>query len=231
MLRALKLNFFIQYLCRSSLELSDMKPLVIGICGGSGSGKTSVIRNLRASFRPEEVCIISQDDYYKPLHEQQLDERGIHNFDLPKGVDKKALRRDLQSLMAGDAVERMEYTFNNRDAVPRMQVFLPAPVLIVEGLFVFHLKKIRTLFDLRVFVYAKDNLTLIRRIRRDRAERNYPVDDVLYRFEHHILPAYERYILPYKDESDLVINNNQHFNQALLVLQGFIKQHLQDSKS
>jgi uridine kinase len=219
-----------QYLCDSIFERSDMKPLVIGICGGSGSGKTSLIRNLRASFAPEEVCIISQDDYYRPLHEQALDERGIHNFDLPQGVDRKALRRDLKKLIAGNAVERMEYTFNNKEAVPNLQVFLPAPVLVVEGLFVFHLKKIRALFDLRIFVYTKDNLTLIRRIRRDRAERNYPVDDVLYRFEHHILPAYERYILPYKDAADLVINNNQQFDQALLVLQGFIKQHLQDSK-
>ncbi|MDX2134376.1 MAG: uridine kinase [Saprospiraceae bacterium] len=203
-----------------------MKPLVIGICGGSGSGKTSFIRSLRHAFTTAELCIISQDDYYRPIQEQRTDAQGIHNFDRPAAVDKKALRHDLECLMRGEVVERLEYTFNNPLASPAKLVFHPAPVIIVEGLFVFHFKKLRPCFDLKLFVNAKENLKVIRRIRRDQIERNYPIEDVLYRYEHHVLPAYERYVLPYREEADLVINNNDDFERALRVLGGFLRQHL-----
>lgn len=203
-----------------------MKPLVIGICGGSGSGKTSFIRSLRQAFSTAELCIISQDDYYRPIQEQQTDAEGIHNFDRPAAVDKKALRNDLERLLRGEVVERLEYTFNNPLALPAKLVFHPAPVIIVEGLFVFHFKRLRPYFDLKLFVNAKENLKVIRRIRRDQIERNYPIEDVLYRYEHHVLPAYERYVLPYREEADLVINNNDDFESALRVLGGFLRQHL-----
>jgi len=206
-----------------------MKSFVIGICGGSGSGKTSFIRSLREAFTLEELCIVSQDDYYRPIHEQETDTEGIHNFDRPDAVDKKALRHDLERLLAGETVERMEYTFNNPNAIPGKLVFQPAPVVIVEGLFVFHFKKIKSLFDLTLFVNAKENLKIIRRIRRDQNERNYPIEDVLYRYEHHVMPAYEQFILPYREEADLVINNNDDFERALTVMRGFLRSHLSPS--
>lgn len=200
-----------------------MKPYLIGITGGSGSGKTTFIRRLRELFPPEQLCIISQDDYYLPREEQHTDERGEKNFDLPQSFDKKAFRRDLRRLISGETVTRPEYTFNNPEATPRNLTFLPAPVIIVEGLFVFHYKKIAPMLDLKVFINAKENLKVIRRIYRDQVERNYPIEDVLYKYQHHVLPAYERYIQPYKEEADIVINNNAHFDQGLAVLTGFLK--------
>lgn len=207
---------------RNMASHPENKPLLIGICGGSGSGKTSLIRRLRAAFDPQALCVVSQDDYYKPRSQQKKDEQGVENFDLPDSVDKKALRQDLERLLRGERVERAEYTFNNDEAAARTVVFTPAPVIVVEGLFVLHYKKIRNMLDLRIFVNAKENLKVIRRIMRDRRERNYPLEDVLYRYEHHVLPAYERYILPYKEDADVVINNNLNFERGLLVLQGFI---------
>ena len=200
-----------------------VKPYIIGICGGSGSGKTSFIRDLRRMFSESDVCIVSQDDYYFPRHEQKKDEKGVINFDLPRSIDKKAFKADLEELIAGKTVVKKEYVFNNEAANAKTLTFHPAPVLIVEGLFVFHYKKIAALLDLKVFVNAKENLKVIRRIKRDQIERNYPIEDVLYRYEHHVMPAYERFIEPYREEADVVINNNDDFERGLAVVSGFIR--------
>jgi uridine kinase len=204
-----------------------MKPFVIGITGGSGSGKTSFIRQLKSRFQEGDICVISQDDYYRPRHEQATDGQGIHNFDLPKSIDKKAFVKDLKHLLEGQIVTREEYTFNNAEAMPRTLAFHPAPIIIVEGIFVLHFKKVRKLLNLKLFLHAKENLKVIRRIRRDQIERNYPLDDVLYRYQHHVLPTFERYIQPYMDEADMIINNNHHFEMGLEVLSGFLRDRIQ----
>ncbi|MEZ4950128.1 MAG: uridine kinase [Saprospiraceae bacterium] len=204
------------------------RPYLIGITGGSGSGKTSFIKELMAGFSEEEVCILSMDEYYKPKEEQKIDKQGITNFDLPKSIDKKSFVQDLKLLMEGNTVEKQEYTFNNKKAIPKLLTFKPAKVILVEGLFVFHFKKVRKLLDLKVFLHAKENLKVIRRIKRDQVERNYPLEDVLYRYQNHVLPTFERFIEPYFDEADLVINNNRHFENGLKVLRGFIKNHLEN---
>ena len=196
---------------------------VIGITGGSGSGKTTFIRALRDRFDEESLCILSQDDYYRPREEQKIDERGIKNFDLPQAIDGNALLNDLKEIMEGNAVARKEYTFNNPKAEAGVLHFKPAPVILVEGIFVFYYEEIKKLCDLKVFLYAKENIKVIRRIRRDREERNYPLEDVLYRYEHHVLPTFEQYIRPYQEEADLIINNNNDFTNGLKVLSAFIE--------
>ncbi|MEL6636799.1 MAG: uridine kinase [Bacteroidota bacterium] len=207
------------------------KPLLIGITGGSGSGKTSFIQALRTAFSLEALCVISQDDYYRPREEQAVDERGVENFDRPQAIDKKAFVADIQKLIRGEGFKRPEYTFNNLTATPAMLHFEPAPIIIVEGLFIFHYKKVRPLLDLKIFLHAKENLKVIRRIKRDRIKRNYPLEDVLYRYEHHVLPAFEKYIQPYAEEADLVVNNNRSFEWGLRVVRGYLRNHLQQLNS
>jgi len=205
-----------------------MKPYIIGISGGSGSGKTSFIRRLRAMFTEEELCILSQDDYYLPREQQYRDHNNEFNFDLPKSFDKKKFRKDIERLISGETVIIKEYTFNNPDAEPKILTFRPAPVLVIEGLFVLYFKKIAPMLDLKVFINAKENLKIIRRIMRDQVERGYPLDDVLYKYQHHVLPSFERFIQPYKEEADLVVNNNEDFERGLEVLAGFLKSRLRD---
>ncbi|PHI21823.1 uridine kinase [Lewinellaceae bacterium SD302] len=204
------------------------KPLVIGITGGSGSGKTTFINQLRAGFAEDKICLLSMDNYYYPIERQKQDDRGIYNFDRPKSIDKHTYTDDLNALIAGKTVQREEYTFNNDLAKPKVLTFHPAPVIITEGLFVFHYKQVRKLIDLRIFLHAKDNLKVVRRIKRDRVERNYPLDDVLYRYEHHVMPAYEKYVGPYRERADLIVNNNSDFNMGLKVVRGFLKNHLEE---
>jgi uridine kinase len=200
-----------------------MKPLLIGICGGSGSGKTSFIRRLRERFPENKLCIVSQDDYYLPREQQHKDNNDEYNFDLPDSFDKKAFRQDIKRLLAGESIAREEYTFNNAAAEPKMLHFHPAPVIVIEGLFVFHYKKVARMLDLKVFINAKENLKVIRRIMRDQVERGYPIEDVLYKYQHHVLPSFEKFILPYKEEADLVVNNNHNFDRGLEVLSSYIE--------
>ena len=203
-----------------------MQPFIVGITGGSGSGKTSFIRRIREALPDDALCIISQDDYYRPIEQQKKDRNGIVNFDRPRSIDKKAFGDDIQRLIDGKTVVRPEYTFNNRDVKPKLLTFVPAPIIIVEGLFVFHYKQVRNKLDLRVFLQAKENLKVIRRIKRDRVERNYPLEDVLYRYENHVLPTFEKYIKPYIDEADVVINNNLNFDKGIDVLIGYLQKLL-----
>ena len=205
---------------------SNARPLLIGITGGSGSGKTSFIHRLSADFPTDALCVISQDEYYLPEAEQQLDENGIHNFDLPTAIDELAFQKDLEALQSGQSIQREEYTFNNEKREPKIIDYHPAPIIIVEGLFVFHFKAIRALMDLKLFIHAKDSLKIIRRIKRDRVERNYPLEDVLYRYEHHVLPSFAQYVLPYKELADMIINNNDNFDGGYKVIKGFLRDYL-----
>ncbi len=202
------------------------KPFIIGITGGSGSGKTTFINELKKDFGKRKLCIISQDDYYRPIDQQPVDNKGIEDFDQPKSIDKSAFVRDVKKLIKGKRVKRQEYVFNNKDVKPKTLIFSPAPIIIVEGIFVFHFKKMQPLLDLKIFLDAKENLKVIRRIKRDRVERNYPLDDVLYRYEHHVMPTFEKYILPYRDEADIVVNNNAAMSKGLKVVKGFIRDYL-----
>lgn len=190
--------------------MSNNRPFVIGVAGGSGSGKTFFLKCFLHHFTSEEVSLISQDDYYRPKQEQQIDENGWINFDLPDGIDDARLLHDLKKLLEGDCVEKKEYTFNMNEAQARTLNIASAPIIIVEGLFVFHFKEIAKLFDMKIFMDADEEITLNRRISRDEIERGYTRDMVMYQWVNHVLPAYKQYLLPYKDTCHKVIMNNKH---------------------
>jgi len=202
------------------------QPYTIGITGGSGSGKTFFINELASHFRPEEICLISQDHYYKPREVQFTDERGVQNFDLPSSIDKDDFAADILKLKSGQSITKKEYTFNNPKATPRLLEFRPAPILIVEGLFVQYFQEIVKELDLRIFIEARDYVKLTRRIRRDNEERGYDLNDVLYRYQNHVMPIYDSLIEPLKHQADLIIPNNDHFEHALHILVMALKSHL-----
>ena len=204
----------------------ENQPYIIGITGGSASGKTFFMKCLIDSFRPEDVCRISQDNYYRPIHEIPRDENGVENFDLPETIDHHLFAEHIAVLRAGREVQQKEYTFNNPLIKPEILTFEPRPIIIVEGIFVLYFPDIARLIDLKIFVDAKEHVKIKRRIIRDNNERGYDLDDVLYRWEHHVAPTYDKYILPLRSEADMIINNNTRFDTGLDVLVGFLKKKL-----
>jgi uridine kinase len=214
---------------RTYSSVNNSSPYIIGISGGSGSGKTTFVRELKKLFSDEEMTVFSQDDYYRPRTEQAKDVNNEKNFDLPTSIDRDLYHSDLKRLIGGEIVEKMEYHYNNQLRDPEMKTFRPAKILLLEGIFVFYYEEIYKLMDLRIFIDSKDSIKVIRRIQRDRVERNYPLEDVLYRYEHHVSPTYEKYILPYKDKVDMVINNNVGFTQAMTILVQGLKCRLKKS--
>ena len=199
------------------------KPFIVGITGGSASGKTLFLERLLSSFDPGEVCLISQDNYYKPRHQQPVDAQGIHNFDTPFSIDFEQYATDIRKIQDGETVYREEYTFNNASKKPKLLTFSPAPVVVVEGIFVLYYPELADLLDLKIFIDAKDHIKLKRRIIRDKVERGYDLDDVLYRYEMHVMPTYEKYIEPFKSESDLIVTDNQSFDRALDVIRTYLR--------
>ena len=206
-----------------------MNPFIIGITGGSGSGKTLFLNSLLHQFDSKDICLISQDNYYLPREQQPLDENGVKNFDTPASIDAHAFAADIRRIKSGESFEREEYTFNNPAITPKKLKFNASPIVVIEGLFVLYYKEVRDLLDLKLFISAKDHIKLKRRIIRDKIERGYDLDDVLYRFEKHVMPTFEKYLEPLKDDADLIIPNNRNFDNALEVLSGFFKTKLNDA--
>lgn len=197
---------------------------LVGVAGGSGSGKTTLVRALRDQFPPGAVSIVSQDDYYLPLERQQRDGNGRVNWDLPGALDLDLLCEDLLSLTRGEAVFRREYHYE-QDTEPKWLEIRPAPVVLVEGLFLLQHQRLRELFHLKVFVEASEQVQLQRRIARDEHERGYPLADVLYQWEHHVMPAYRDHLLPYLGHCDLHVENETQYHRALQALHTHVAPH------
>jgi len=206
--------------------VSQSKPFLVGIAGGSGSGKTSFLRELLNHFPAQKIALVSQDNYYEPKHLQHVDENGMVNYDLPTSINREYFFNDMMKLMDGNSIELMEYNFNNPAAKPKKVVVQPAPIIIMEGLFIFHYEEIRKQLDYKVFIDVHHEERLLRRIRRDGEERGYPEHEVRYQWQNHVRPSEEEFLYPYIKECDLVVDNTVHFREGLQMLTGIIHQQL-----
>ena len=199
-----------------------MKRYVLGVSGSSGSGKSEIIKKLSKKINGNLISIISQDNYYKQRDSQSIDLNGFHNFDLPESIDKKNFYNDIVKLISGNNIEYFEYNYNNPDLKSIKKKITSNPIIIVEGLFVFHYKKINSLFNSRVFIDAELNLMIKRRLNRDLIERGYDKNDVEYRYKNHVIPAFKKFTEPYKNESNLIINNNKSIELSVSNLEKFL---------
>jgi len=187
---------------------------LFGISGSSGSGKSFIVKFLKSSLGPEILSVIYHDNYYKKREDQEKDRRGNYNFDLPSSFHQDELVEDLIKIKSGKSIIRKEYTFNNPKINPRSLRVEPKPIIILDGLFLFNDPNISKFLDKKIFIDCDLNVMIDRRITRDHEKRGYDKSDVLYKYNNHVLPAFNKFILPHKNKSDLIVNNSKNNNSA-----------------
>jgi uridine kinase len=202
-----------------------ISPFIIGITGGSGSGKTSFAKALAESF-VGRATLMSLDNYYYPKHLQPTDHQGLPNFDLPQSLNLSQFQSDLMALAQGKSIVQQEYTFNNPAALSRPIVLEPQQLLIVEGLYVMYLEESKKLYHLSIYVDATEETKLERRLKRDLIERGYDREDVLYSHQYHVAPSFQQHIEIHRGTVDLVIPNNTSFDKGLGVVRQFLNSAL-----
>lgn len=191
--------------------------IVIGIAGGSGSGKTTIVRNLCRQFG-ENVSVLYQDSYYKAHDELTLDQRKGLNYDHPDAFDTPLLVQDIERLRRGEGVYCPVYDFSDYNRTNRTVWIPPAPVVLIEGLLVLQDPDICRQLDIRVFVDTDADVRILRRIRRDVKERGRSLDSVINQYLRTAKPMHERYVEPSRRNADLIIPEGGHNQVALDML-------------
>lgn len=180
--------------------------IIIGIAGGSASGKTTVAKNIiTKSFSNDSVVLIRIDDYYKPLTHLSLEERKKRNFDHPDAFDFDLLVKHIHLLKEGQTILKPIYDFANHDRSDRTEIIYPCSVLIVEGIFVLWEDRLRDLFDIKLFVDTPSDIRFIRRLTRDIEERGRDVDGVIEQYVNTVRPMHLLFVEPSKRFADLII--------------------------
>ena len=179
---------------------------IIGISGRSGSGKTSLIREIRSEFSEDDVCILSLDNYYRNREDQDKDELGYYNFDLMTSFEWDRVVDDIHLLINGEVLFQKQYIFNKEEE-PQIIQYKPAQILIIEGIFVLAEPRIWDLLDYSIIIDAEIDTCRQRRLARDVKERNYDPIEILHRFDNHVLPSFKTLIEPLKSKVDEVMIN------------------------
>ena len=200
--------------------------LIIGIAGGTGSGKTTVVNQILNELPSEEVGVISQDSYYNDTSHLSLRERDNINFDHPRSIDFELLIEQLKELKKGNPVKQPVYSFVTHNRTSDTILTHPRKVMIVEGILILTHQDIRDMFDIKIFVHADSDERLIRRLKRDMAERGRDIDEVLLRYQTTLKPMHEQFIEPMKEYADIIIPNNKYNTVAVDIVRTIINENL-----
>lgn len=200
--------------------------LIIGIAGGTGSGKTTVVNQIINQLPEDEVCVISQDSYYKETDNLSYEERIKINFDHPRAIDFDLLVAHLIALKKDEIIEQPVYSFVTHNRTKDTVKTHPRKVVIVEGILIFNSKELRKLFDIKIFVHADTDERLIRRVRRDITERGRDIDEVLNRYQDTLKPMHQQFIEPTKKFADIIIPNDRYNTVAVDIVRSVINERL-----
>ncbi len=200
--------------------------LIIGIAGGTGCGKTTVVNQIIDELPVGEVGVISQDSYYNDLSHLSLEERRKTNFDHPQSIDFKLLEEHLGLLRQGQSIEQPIYSFLECNRTEKTIPTHPTKVMIVEGILILANAKIRDMFDIKIFVHADSDERLIRRLKRDINERGWDLNETLESYQKNIKPMHEQFIEPTKEYADVIIPNNKYNTVAVDIVRTIINDKL-----
>lgn len=200
--------------------------LIIGIAGGTGCGKTTVVNKILNELPEGEVGVISQDSYYKDTTHLSYDERIKINFDHPRSIDFELLTKHLIDLKNNKIIEQPMYSFVKHNRTGDTILTHPRKVMIVEGILILTNPELRDLCDIKIYVHADSDERLIRRLKRDIAERGRDLDEVLTRYQNTLKPMHAQFIEPTKEYADIIIPNNKHNIVAVDIIKNIIAQKL-----
>ena len=200
--------------------------LVIGIAGGTGSGKTTVVKKIIEQFPENEVAVISQDSYYKDNSELSLEERQKINFDHPDSIEFDLLSKHIGMLKKGESIDEPIYSYLSCTRSDETKKVSPKNVVIVEGILILTDPKLRELFDIKLFVYTDDDVRLSRVIMRDIVERGRTVKDVLERYSATVRPMHIQFIEPSKRHADLIIPEGGHNKVAIGIISTLLEKYV-----
>ncbi|MBV9215333.1 MAG: uridine kinase [Acidobacteria bacterium] len=179
--------------------------MIIGICGGTGSGKTTIARAIVDAVGAQNVVLVEQDSYYRDLADMPLDARHQANFDHPDSIEGDMLVDHIRRLKAGESAKMPLYDFKTHTRTKNIEIIEPRPVVIVEGILIFAEPRVLDLLDVRVFVDTPDDIRFIRRLQRDITERGRTVESVIAQYFHTVRPMHLEFVEPSKRHADLII--------------------------
>jgi uridine kinase len=202
--------------------------ILIGLAGGSGSGKTLVARTIVRELGSERVVVIDQDSYYKNLEQVPFRDREARNFDHPDAFDNDLLRQHLQALLEGHAIEQPVYDYAEHRRTNETRRISDHLVVVLEGILIFHDPELRALMDIKLFVDADSDVRLIRRLRRDLIERGRSVDSILRQYEESVRPMHMQFVEPSKRFADVIIPGGGHNKVAIDLVKTKIRELLRE---
>ena len=205
--------------------------MFIGICGGTGSGKTTIARAIVDAVGAERVVLVEQDSYYRNLADMPLDERHQANFDHPDSIDSDMLVNHLMRLKQGLTVEMPLYDFVTHTRSDQIEVIEPRPVVIVEGILIFAEPRVLDLLDVRIFVDTPSDVRLMRRLRRDIIERGRTFERTMEQYERTIRPMHYEFVEPSKRHADIIIPEGGQFDVSIKFLCSLVRERLKEQES
>lgn len=205
--------------------------MIIGICGGTGSGKTTIARAIVEAVGAQNVVLIEQDSYYRNLSDMPLDERRQANFDHPDSIDSDMLVNHIMRLKQGLTVEMPLYDFKTHTRSDRIEIIEPKPVVIVEGILIFAEPRVLDLLDVRVYVDTPDDIRLMRRLKRDFTERGRSFERTLDQYARTIRPMHFEFVEPSKRHADIIIPEGGQMGVSVEFLCGLVRERLKKEQA
>lgn len=201
-------------------------PVVIGIAGGSGSGKTTVLHHIIDEFGADPIAVLDHDAYYRDLSHLSPEKRARFNFDHPDALETSLMREHLDRLIEGQAIEKPVYDFTTHTRREKTETVEPRPVIIIEGILVLAESALEERMDIKIYVDAADDIRLMRRIRRDMQERDRSIEGILRQYERTVRPMHLEFVEPSKREADIIIPRGGHNEVATQMVMSRIQELL-----